>query len=46
LDAFDDILKKDRKEIAIERAKRNIKKHDIRNPALAESNLLRTITEK
>lgn len=37
LDAFDNNLKKERKEVAIDRAKRNLANHDKNNPALAES---------
>jgi len=37
LDAFDDNLKKERKEVAINRAKRNIKSHYKSSPASAES---------
>ena len=37
LDAYDDKLGKERKEVAIERAKRNFKYHDSTNPAIAES---------
>ena len=37
LDAFDENLKKERKKVAIDRAKRNLENHDKNNPAAAES---------
>lgn len=37
MDSTDETINKNRKDIAIERAKRNLKNHGINNPALAES---------
>ncbi len=37
MDSIDENLNKNRKDVAIERAKRNLNNHDINNPAIAES---------